>query len=99
MVCILLCITINKGGRFSVTTTIMISRFIYVYLCLRHEGVSKSGGIALAFLTSAPDGEWSNLRSGRFNLPNPGAHLIGWMGPRTRLDAAEKRNIPAFAGN
>jgi hypothetical protein len=25
--------------------------------------------------------------------------LIGWMGPRTRLDAAEKRNIPAFAGN
>jgi hypothetical protein len=35
MVCILLCITINKRGRFSVTTTTMISRFIYKkYSCL-----------------------------------------------------------------
>jgi hypothetical protein len=71
-------------------------------LCLinqasRHEGVSGSGVIALAFLTSAIDGvEWPpsrpcGLTSGERTL---GPHWIwGWVGPRAGLDDVEKRRI------
>jgi hypothetical protein len=48
MVCILLRITINKGGRFSVTTTIMISRFIYVFLV--HYYMFRSLGTIIRYI-------------------------------------------------
>jgi hypothetical protein len=64
---------------------------------LRHEDVWGSGGIALPFLTSALDGgEWSASRPCRFNPGEraSGTHWIGgWVGPRVRLDAVEKRKI------
>jgi hypothetical protein len=48
-------------------------------------------------LTSALDGgEWSASRPGRFTPVEiaPGSHWIGgWVGPRTGLDAVEKRKI------
>jgi hypothetical protein len=56
-----------------------------------------SGSIAPPLLTSALDGcEWLASRPGRF-IPGkrePGTHRIeGWVGPRARLDAMEKRKI------
>jgi hypothetical protein len=40
--------------------------------------------------------EWSASLSGRFT---PGTHWIGsWVGPRTGLDAVEKRNILLMQG-
>jgi hypothetical protein len=53
-----------------------------------------SGGIAPPFLTSALDGgDWSASRLGRFTR---GVHRIGGLvGPRTSLNAVEKRNILA----
>jgi hypothetical protein len=50
-------------------------------------------------LTSVVDGgEWSALHLGRFTPRErtPGAHWIGgWVGPRTILDAVEKKKIPS----
>jgi hypothetical protein len=56
-----------------------------------------SGGTAPPFLTSALDGgEWSVWRPCRFTHGEgaPGIYwILGWVGPRVRLDAVEKRNI------
>jgi hypothetical protein len=50
------------------------------------------------FVISAPGGEWSASRPGRF-IPGeraPGNHWIGdWVGPEVDLDAMEKRKIPS----
>jgi len=59
-----------------------------------------SGGIAYAFLFSAPDGgEWSASRPGRF-IPGEGApdtHWIGgWVVPRRGMEAVTKRKIPTI---
>jgi hypothetical protein len=54
-----------------------------------------SGGRAPPFLTSALDGgKWSASRPCSFTPEEtvPGTHCIGgWMGPRSDLDAVEKR--------
>jgi hypothetical protein len=68
-----------------------------------HEGVWGNGGIAPPFLTSALYGcEWSSSHTCPFTSRKevPGTHWIGsWMGPRTGVDAMEKRKSPASAGN
>jgi hypothetical protein len=56
-----------------------------------------SGGIALSFLTLAPDGgEWSTSCSGHF-FPGegaPGTHWIGsWVGCVAGLDTLKKGNV------
>jgi hypothetical protein len=70
----------------------------------RHRGGGRSECrlIASLFITSALEGdEWSALRSGHFiSEESSGAHLIrGWVGPRTGLDAVEKRKISVFLRN
>jgi hypothetical protein len=61
----------------------------------RHDDIWGSGGITPPFLTSALEGgEWSASRPCQFTLGEraPGTHWEGdWMGPRTGLDAVEKR--------
>jgi hypothetical protein len=56
-----------------------------------YEGVE----VTLPFLTSVLDGdEWSASRSSNFTpgVRVPGTHCMGgWVGPRTGLDAVEKR--------
>jgi hypothetical protein len=59
-------------------------------------------GIQLyAFLSSAPaGGEWSASRADRFTLREraPGTHwTVGWVVPRTGLDAVGKRKFPTIA--
>jgi hypothetical protein len=69
---------------------------------LRHEDRWVSGGIALPLLTLALDwSEWSASHLGCFisRKRAPGTHWIGsWVGPRTGLDAMEKRKILPLLG-
>jgi hypothetical protein len=82
----------------------LIKRKIKLSLCLiKHSAMKMYGGsegTAPAYLTSALDGgEWSASHSCCFTPREnvPGTHWVGgWVGPRTSLDAVEKRKILQF---
>jgi hypothetical protein len=45
--------------------------------------------IHVLLISALDGGDWSSSRTGRFT---PGSHWIGgWVGPRTGLDAVEKK--------
>jgi hypothetical protein len=75
------------------------------FLCflIEHHAMKAYWGVEVylhAFLTSALDGgEWSASCPGRFTPRENarGTHLIGcWVGPRSGLDVAVKREIPSL---
>jgi hypothetical protein len=67
---------------------------------LRHEGVLGEWKYSsIHSLTSALDGcEWSASRPYRFTSGErvPGTHWIGWVCPRTSLDAVARRGSPSL---
>jgi hypothetical protein len=66
---------------------------------MKHYAIKTwgSGGIALSFLTSVPDGgEWSASRFGRFTRDTH--WIVGWVGLRGGVDDLHKRNILPLPG-